>query len=262
MQIARDITEIDPTPVFDLFGLTIANSTLLSFVITILIATAGLLVIRRFSLVPSKFQVAIEAIYESAYDLIAGIIGNEERARKAFPIIGAIMFYLVAANLIGLIPGVEQITYNGNELFRTPTSDFNTTFGLALGAVVIINLIAIKEKGLFRYLDQFIRVSTLWKGFKQGFGAGMIAIIEFFIGLLDIIGEVVKVVSLSLRLFGNMYAGQILAIILLGVFAIAVPSLWLAMSLFVAVLQAIVFASLVASYYMLATDEGEDEQQA
>jgi F-type H+-transporting ATPase subunit a len=84
------------------------------------------------------------------------------------------------------------------------------------------------------------------------------AIIDFFIGLLDIVGEATKVISLSLRLFGNMYAGQVLAIIILGFFSIVVPSIWLAMNLFVGVLQAVVFASLVASYYMLATAAAEE----
>ena len=84
------------------------------------------------------------------------------------------------------------------------------------------------------------------------------AIIDFLIGLLDIISEFAKVISLSLRLFGNMYAGEILASILLGAFALMVPAPWLAMNLLVAVIQAIVFGSLCAAYYTLAVQNDEE----
>lgn len=259
MKVNREITDINPHTFFEFLGLGIADSTLEIMLITVVVSLIAFFVIRRFSLIPSKIQLAIESVYEFSLDLIGNIIGDEERTKKAFPIIGSIMFYLLFANLIGLIPGVEQITFNGVPIFRTATSDFNTTFGLALGSVLIINFIAIKEKGILKYLDQYIRVSVLWKGFRKSFGDGMLALVEFFIGLLDIIGELVKVISLSLRLFGNMYAGQILMVILLGFVAFVVPSVWLTMNLFVGILQAIVFASLVASYYMLATSDADTQ---
>jgi len=79
------------------------------------------------------------------------------------------------------------------------------------------------------------------------------------IGLLDIVSEFAKVISLSLRLFGNMYAGDVLAAILLGTLAIAVPAPWLAMNLLVGVLQALVFGALTAAYYSLAVARAENE---
>jgi len=261
MDITRDITNIEPHVFFSFLGLDIADSTFFIFAILLCMIVAGFLITKYFSILPSKLQVAIEVVFESAHDLIGNIINNEEKTKKAFPIIGAIMLYILIANVAGLFPGVEQLSFGGHGILRTPTSDFNTTFGLALGAVVIINLIAIKEKGIISYLGQFFPFHVVWRGFKKGFGAGCIAIIEFFIGLLDIIGEVVKVVSLSLRLFGNMYAGQILMVIMFGFIAFVVPALWLAMSLFVGVLQAIVFAALVASYYMLATTTTEMSEE-
>lgn len=258
MGITREITPIQSTEIFSFFGFTVANSTLFIIMIALLIVVFGLFVVKKFTLAnPRKLQVSIEYIYISAFDLIKNIINDDEKTKKAFPIIGALMFYLVIANLIGLIPGLEQITFNEESIFRTPTSDFNTTFGLALAAVFIVNVISIKEKGIFIYLGQFFKFAEVWKGFKKSFGDGIMEIINFFIGLLDIIGEATKVISLSLRLFGNMYAGQVLAIIILGFVSFIVPSLWLAMNLFVGVLQAVVFASLVASYYMLATSKVE-----
>lgn len=259
MQITREIIGVQSEILFSFFGLSVADSTLSILLIAVLLLVVGVFVIRRFTLVPSRAQVAIEAMYLGAYDLIANIVNDDAKTRKAFPLIGALLFYLVIANIIGLIPGVEQITWNGVALFRTATSDFNTTFGLALGAVLIINLISIKERGIFGYLDQFFKFKAVWQGFRKSVGDGLLAVVEFFIGLLDIVGEAVKVVSLSLRLFGNMLAGQIIMIILLGFISVIIPSAWLAMNLLVGVLQAVVFASLVASYYALATDGVTEE---
>lgn len=257
--IIRDITPIQATEVFSLGGFTIANSTLFIMLIAVVILAFGYFVVRKFSLLnPGRFQVAVEAVYLSAFDLVENILNSEEKTKKVFPVIGAMMFYLAIANIIGLIPGLEQISFDGKEIFRTPTSDFNTTFGLALAAVVIINIISFREKGFFGYMDQFFKFKGIWQGFKKSIGDGFMAIIDFCIGLLDIVGEFTKVISLSLRLFGNMYAGQVLAIIIMGFFAVVVPSIWLAMNLFVGILQAVVFASLVASYYMLATAAAEE----
>jgi F-type H+-transporting ATPase subunit a len=99
----------------------------------------------------------------------------------------------------------------------------------------------------------------VYRGFKKSTSDGFIALVEFFVGLLDIVGEIAKVVSLSLRLFGNMYAGKVLALIIIGAFSYVIPSIWLAMNLFVGILQALVFTVLVATYYMLTIKTEEED---
>jgi F-type H+-transporting ATPase subunit a len=87
---------------------------------------------------------------------------------------------------------------------------------------------------------------------------GFIGLVEFFVGILDIIGEIAKVVSLSFRLFGNVYAGQVLAIIIMGAFAWGLPTVWSVMSNFTGILQGFVFAALVAVYYSLSVKPDEE----
>ena len=111
---------------------------------------------------------------------------------------------------------------------------------------------------MLSYLSNFFKFKEIFKGFKEGLGAGAIALVDFFVGLLDIIGEVAKVISLAIRLFANMYAGQILMIILMSAVAYVVPVILYGMGIFVGALQAMVFAILIASYYMLAI-KPEDE---
>lgn len=259
--IQREIPGLDPDILFTIGPFAIASSTLLIFIVALLIVFVGIISIRRFKLSPSGFQIAIESTYESIVGLIDQITNDRTRSRKIFPIVGAMLVYLLIANLIGLIPGLESITLNGTPLFNTPTADFNTTFGLALGAIIVINIVSIIEWGPFGFAGRFIPLHKIYQGFKKGIGAGFMSIIDLLLGLLDIIGELAKVISLSLRLFGNMYAGQVLAIILLGAFAYIVPSIWLAMNLFVGILQAMVFAALVAAYYMLAVNPAKGDPQ-
>lgn len=250
--IIREIPDLNPDFIFHIFGFPIASSSLFIFFIILLIIFFSLFVFKSFKIKPKNTQVAIEILYEKSLDLITQITNNDKKhASVIFPIIGSILLYLVISNLIALIPGLTDITFNGVSIFQSPTTDFNTTFGLALGSIIVINIIAIKRYGILDFFENFFKFRQVYKGFKKSISDGFIAVIEFFVGLLDIVGEIAKVVSLALRLFGNMYAGNVLAIILLGAFAYIIPSIWLAMNFFVGILQAMVFAVLVATYYML-----------
>lgn len=261
IQIQRDIPSLDPIFVLRFLGIPIANSTAMIFFIATLFAVGGFLITRYFKEIPNKAQAAIETVYDAIEGLLEQITDSKEHARTLLPIIGSLLIYLIIANIISLVPGLTSITVDGNSLFQSPTADFNTTIGLSAAAVLIIQIIGIKSNGLFGYIGKFIRIKEVFAGFKKGIGDGFIALIDFFVGLLDIVGEVAKVVSLALRLFGNMYAGNILMVILFGAVAYIVPAIWLGMNIFVGVLQAIVFSSLVAAYYMsvIKTESPEEK---
>lgn len=251
-KITREVPTVGSDVVFYLGSWPIVNSTLLILLILLFLFGLGLIVRYFFKFYPSRFQVACELLFESIYKLIRQISGSDHKAKIIFPLSGALIVYIALANFIGLIPGLTSITYNGISIFRTPTADFNTTFSLALAMVFLIQILSIADFGLFGYIGRFIKIGPLISGFSKGFKDGMIALLEFMIGLLDIISEAAKVISLSLRLFGNMYAGEVLAVILLGILAIGLPAVWLAMNLLSALVQAIVFAALVTVYYTLS----------
>lgn len=176
-------------------------------------------------------------------------MGGEKNAKFILPLSASIFFYIVVSNIISIIPGLTSITYNNISIFRSPTSDFNTTFGLALGMVIIINLISLKDYGFFDYFGKFLQFKSVILGFKKGLKEGLLSVVNFMIGILDVIAEMAKVISLSLRLFGNVYAGEVLIVILFGAVAFLVPTIWMSMSLLFGLVQAIVFSSLVTVYY-------------
>ena len=259
-QISRDIPGVEPDTVFMLGNLAVKNSTLMVFAILLLVIVFVLTITRRPTLVPKRAQNLFEYLYEGMVEMVGQITGNVKYTDILFPLIGTIFIYIGVANLITLIPGVNSFTYNDVPLFRTATSDFNTTFGLSLAMIALIQYVSLRQSGVFGYIGKFIKVKGIYHGFKKSFGDGFVAIIEFFIGLLDIISELAKIVSLSLRLFGNIYAGEVLAVIILGALAYGLPSTWLALNLLFGVVQAIVFGSLVTAYYMLAIEpEAEPE---
>lgn len=258
-RLEREISSVTPDSIFMIGNFKIANTTLLSFFILILFAILCFFVIRKFKIQGGKFQGFIEYLYEGMITLVEQITGSKKHAAIIFPLIGALIFYIVVSNLIGIIPGITTITIGGKSVFRSPTSDFNTTFGLAFGCVLLLQFISIKDWGFFGHLGKYFKFKEIFLGFRKGFMDGFMAIIDFAIGLLDIVGELARVVSLSLRLFGNMYAGEVLATLILGAFAYGVPVLWSAMSLLSGVIQSIVFGSLVASYYILSVKPDESE---
>jgi F-type H+-transporting ATPase subunit a len=252
--VHEEIPTINAPTLGDIGPLTVATSSITVLLITILLI--GLCVaVSKSRLVPSRFQHLMEMLYEMIESFITSIIGDKHRAHKVVPYVGSLMLYLLVANLLPMMPGISgfAVTIGGEHvpLFRGATTDFNTTFGLALAVIVTMQIVGMKEQGVFGYLSHFIQIKQVIHGFKKGFGEGMVAIIGFFVGLIEIISELAKMLSLSLRLFGNLFAHEVLTVILLGAFAFGVPALWMGMGVLVGIVQSIVFTALVTVYYSL-----------
>lgn len=259
-QIERAIDPVAPQVVFHIGSFPIANSTIFIFLIIVLIAFTSFFIIKKFSFSPKKVQALFEITYESIEDLLNQITGHKKYTKILYPFIGALFIFIALANLLGFIPILTSITYNDILILRTPTADFNTTFSLAVSAILIIHLISIKDWGVFGHLGKFFKFKEVYFGFKKSISLGFISIIDFFIGLLDIIGEIAKIISLSLRLFGNLYAGMVLTTVIFGAIAYFLPVVWSMLGILFGVVQAIVFGSLVTAYYMMAIKTEEQNE--
>lgn len=248
----RSILPIQSETVFFIGNFPIANSTLMIWFMALGFLALGIFVVRKFTLVPKTVQSIVEIIYQETFNLVSQITGDTYHTQKIFPIITTILVYFALANVIAIIPGLTDITYNGTAIFRTPTSDYNTAFGVSLAAVVALNIVSLRDFGFFGYVNNFFNIKAVVGGFRKGIKEGFLGCIEFFTSILNILGEIAKVVSLSFRLFGNVYAGQVLSIIIMGAIAYVLPVVWTMMSTFAGLLQGFVFAALVAAYYTLA----------
>ena len=259
-RIDADLPSVPPDILFYIEGLPISNSLLSGLLMTLIIVVFLFFVIlySKSSGTPTKFQIILESIYQIFFNFIEKIVGSKKIAKTILPIIGTIFIYIGFSNILTLIPGIDSLTFTTNQktipLFRTHTSDVNTTFGIAVAMIIWIQVYSIRKIGILKHLNKYFKIWGIIQGFKNGVGPGFIAIIEFFVGLLDIISEIAKSISLSLRLFGNMFAGLMLGGIILGALAIIAPIPLILFSLFSGVLQALVFGALTASYFGTAVD--------
>ncbi len=257
LQIKQHIPGIEAHTLFSVGNFPVKDSTMMIGFLAILFVILALAV-RRFTLIPrGAVQGFFEYIYEMAFELIEGIIGSRTRTEKVFPVIGGIMLYILVANLVPMIPFIGAFKFGEFHLFRPATADFNTTFGLALAVVVVTQFIGMREWGFFKFISRYFPVQDVFSGFKKGFGAGFESLIHLFVGLLELIGEVAKSISLSMRLFGNMFAHEVLTIVILGAFAYVLPAIWMGFGLLVGVVQAMVFGILTSIYYSMVIKEGD-----
>ena len=259
LQVQQGQPSIGPDVLGMIAGVPITNAFLMGLLVTTVLFLFFSRLKKKLKMVPGRVQAAAELLVEAFLDLLDQITANRNTSTKLLPLIGTLFLYIGVSNFIGLIPPLTVITYNGLPVFRTPTNDFNTTFSIAFAMVILAQLASIKQFGLFTHLGKYFQFVGIIKGFKKGIGAGFMSIIDFLMGLLDIISEVAKVISLSLRLFGNMYAGEVLAAVLIGMLGIFLPAPWLAMNMLVAVLQAMVFGALTAAYYTLAVAQPDED---
>jgi F-type H+-transporting ATPase subunit a len=250
LQVKEKIPSIFPHELFSVGPFTFSPATMM-IVLSVVFFTFLAFKTNKFRLVPSFFQHIIEMLVLFVLDFIEKIVGDKKKARQILPYVGSVFLFILFANLVTLVPGITSITFHDHHVFSASTADFNTTFALALASVVIIHFVGAFENGFFSHLGHFIKVKGIITGFKKSIGDGFLGIVEFFVGLIEIIGELAKVISLSLRLFGNMFAHEVLMIILLGSLAIGVPAIWMGMGILVGVVQAIVFMALITVYYSL-----------
>ena len=222
-----------------LFGATHENVHIYTaaFVAVVLIAAAFVAnrSLRRLeeNIVPnSKFGIAsiFEIIIEVAVKMMRDLMG-ERRAYAYFPLIGGLFIYIFASNFLGVIPG-----------FIPPTDNINTNAACAIVVFLYYNFVGIKEQGLVHYLKHFMG-PVLWL-------APLMVVVE-------LIGHLVRPVSLSVRLFGNMMGDHMVLGIFSNLVPLFVPIIFMALGLFVAFIQAFVFSLLSMVYIALATETGE-----
>ncbi len=215
---------------------------------------------RSFKEVPGFFQSMFELFIDGVENLLHSLTsGKNHRVKELLFPIFAIFLIIGAVNIIGSFPILGEFTWSENghliPLFRKATSDINVTLPLAFVVVLSMQAFGVKNWGFFGYFKRFIPLDKLVHGAKTSVSEFMLAIVELFVGLLELLSEFIKVISLSLRLFGNMFAGEILLAILMGIFAIALPAVWIGFDLLVAVIQTLVFGCLIAVYYTLVVKE-------
>jgi F-type H+-transporting ATPase subunit a len=234
--------------IFHIVGIPISNGHLTAFVVTIFLLIFGLFARKKMGIIPSRFQSILEMGIEYISEQLEEAFGSKKRARKFLPMIMTTMIFIMIANEMSIVPIMFQLVHGDAPLFRLPTADLSLTFGLALFMIVLAHILALSMAPL-KHIGNFIKIQPFLQVKSVGdFGN---ALLEFFLGLMDIISELAKVLSLSFRLFGNIFAGEVMVAVIAGLSAYTmffVPIPFIILSLFSGLIQALVFVLLTIEY--------------
>ncbi len=239
-------TPIDHTSLVT-FDLTIPSSILTGWIVMAVILVLAVILSRGVSLVPARGQNALEYVYEGLANFATSLGGPG--ARRYVPIFVAFFLFILLGNWSGLLPFVGR-----TEQLRAPTSDVNVTIGLALVAFSLFHIEGVRNLGFRGYFGKFFNFS----GFRDGIGAGFIAL---FVGVLEFLLEFVKPVTLSMRLFGNIYAGEIALGVITGLTFVIIPVAMVGLEFLLNFMQALIFSVLTLMFTLIAI-EGHDEDHA
>lgn len=257
-------------PIFHISNFAVTNSylnstlTMLGFVVFAFLVNKAVKKYDFGSKAPKGLLNFFESILELLLGYFDGVTGSREKTLKFLPIVGTLFFFILVSNWIGLLPGVGtigvyQIHHGEKELiplFRGANADLNMTLAMAVASVVASHFLGIIAIGFFKYANKFIKLGDLWHAIKSmNLIKILVAVVEFFVGFIEIFSEVAKMVSLSLRLFGNVFAGEVLLTVMASLIAFFIPLPFMALELLVGVVQATVFSMLVLVYLRIATTE-------
>ena len=255
-------------PIAHIGTFPITNSMATSFVALIIIVTLGVLVSRKIKKVPTGLQNALEMVIEGFLDLFDSVTGDRKKSLKFAPFVLAFFFFVLINNWMGILPGVGsigQIVQNGNEKFFIPylrggTADLNTTLALATIGVVVSHILGVISVGAWNYFNKFVNFKALLEIPKKVMKDPTILIvnpIKIFVGFIEIISELAKVASLSFRLFGNVFAGEVLLASMSAILAFGLPIPFLLLEVLVGLIQALIFAMLILTYLTINTTAEE-----
>lgn len=269
---------IAPDVIFQIFGFQVTNTLLGSVLAGILLILVFVLGTRRQELIPRGRQNAIEALVVFLLGIIDGVVGGDKsRARKFFPLVASLFFFILVANLIDVIPGVDtvgQIDTNaiaaipnhsqpflGFLLFgnisnaiipwiRPATTDLNLNFAMAVVAIVSAQTFGFATLGPKQHLSKYFN-------FRGP--------IDFFVGILELIGEFTRIISLAFRLFGNVFAGSAVLAVFAFLLPVVADLIFVPFEVFVAAVQALIFALLTLIFLQISSvsheEHGHEEEQ-
>jgi F-type H+-transporting ATPase subunit a len=250
---------ISPEKDFVIGPLAITNSKLASLLALALIIVFAWAATRNLRERPGRFQSAVELLVHGLYEFAKDTGGRY--GEELFPVFASLFIFLMTANLMALVPGFGQIRVSDGKdswpFLRAVNTDFNSPLALALMVFLMAHVYGVRSHGI-AYFNEFINVRAMR---DLVFHGKVGAIIDILVGIFELIGNLARVVSLSVRLFANIFAGELLIAVLLYLFPLAAVPIEILELAIVAWIQALIFGLLMLVYISLVGDtEGHTEQ--
>lgn len=233
--------------VFRIGDVSVTNSMFTGWIVTIFVSFALLSIVTSLKKKPGIVQNLFESLYTFIYSTAEDIVGKDI-AQRVFPLLLTIFLFILFGSWIGLLPGVGSLGFFeeahnekiGVPLFRAVTADINSAIALSLIAFLVIEFYGFRANGI-GYLKKFITFSSP---------------VNFFVGILELISEVMRILTFSFRLFGNIFAGEVILTVMLSL-AAALVLPFLGFEVFVGLIQAFVFVMLICVFISLSVEKTE-----
>lgn len=201
-----------------------------------------------YKLIPGRFQAAVEFVVESLFNFFDSILQDLNKTRRVFPMVATFFLFIIIANWMGILPGVGSITVKGMHdghlmdipIFRSMNADINVTLAFSLISVIATQVLGIAAIGIRPHIGKYLIAP--WK-----------SPIMFFVGLLEFIGEFARLISFAFRLFGNIFAGEMLLVVVSFIVPYLIPIPFLGLEIFVGFIQALVFSLLTLAFISMST---------
>ncbi len=236
-------------------SLPIRNTLLMAWLtMAVLIIFAVVVSSRRYRLIPTRLQTMAEMIVGGLFDFFDSILQDRKLTRKVFPIIATFFLFILTGNWLGILPGVGSITIKEVEeghtllipIFRSMNADVNMTLAFTLVSVILTQVLGIATLGILPHLHKYF--TAPWKP------------IDFFVGILEFVGEFARLISFVFRLFGNIFAGEVLLVVISFLVPYIVPIPFLGLEIFVGFIQALVFCLLTLAFIKMAVSHHGDHE--
>lgn len=226
-------------------GVPITNTLLMSFVVFAILGILTFFVTRNLTLIPGRMQTLIETLFVGILDYMSETLEDEKLARKLFPLILTIFLFIFIANIIEFTPGIGSIGWSRPEgefipLLRSLNTDLNATLAITIIAFLAIEVAGVATLGVFQYGKKFVNLSS---------------VLGFFVGIIELFSELARLVSFSFRLFGNIFAGEVVILVIQHFVPLVLPVPIMVFEVFVGFMQAAIFALLTLFFVKIAITE-------
>jgi F-type H+-transporting ATPase subunit a len=235
-------------------GIPITNTMITAWISILTLIGLFFAGTRKMRIIPSGLQNVVEFIFEVASNFVEDAAGKE-KARWFFPVVVTIFLFVVTNAWFSLVPGMETIHLNGAPLFRNANTDINVPLALAIVSFVAVEYWGFKAKGV-PYIKTFLNFgplgTALVKLFTGKIKAGLSGLfngfVAAFVGILEILSHLIRMLSFTFRLFGNMTAGSILTLIIIFIVPWVLPSIFYGLEAFFGFVQAMIFGGLTLGF--------------
>lgn len=239
---------ITPEHLFDVAGIPVTNTLIAALCASAVLVALALAARRKLAFAsPRGIQNVVELVVESALGMMEEVLGDRKLAQRVFPFITTVFLFVLTANWMEFLPGVGSITFfDGKHMvpfLRSVNTDLNVTLALAAVAVILVQVMGVTVVGGWNYAKKFINLKSP---------------VGFFIGFVEFLSEITRLISFSFRLFGNIFAGEVLLLVMGYFLPVLLPVPFMLFEVMVGLIQATIFAALMLIFVKVAVvhDEG------